>query len=77
MLFDPGDCLGSAADVSIQPGRELLLLVISQPAVAADIVEADERIFATTRKRFAPVFERFGMNMQDGAYRLGILATVE
>jgi len=77
LLFDPDDCLSSAADIGIQPGGELVLLLVGQPSITAGIVEARECGFATTRKGVDPAFEGFGMGVEDAADRVRILSTVQ
>ena len=47
------------------------------PAVAADILEAEECIFTATGKGFDPAFEGLGMDMEDGADGVGVLVTVK
>jgi hypothetical protein len=77
LFLDPADCFGGAADIGIEPGRELLLLLVSQPAIATDIVEVREGFLAATCKGFDPAFEGFGMDMQDRTDSLGILTTIQ
>ena len=77
VFLNPGDGLDRAANLAIQPRCELLLLVGGEPARAAHIVEARERGFTASSKHLDPAFEDFGMDMQDLADGLGILAAVQ
>ena len=65
------------ANITIEPGRELVQLLIGHPSVAADILETGECVFAATGKGVDPAFEGLGMDLQDGADGIGIEATIE
>jgi len=77
LLLNPADCFGSTANITIEPGRELLLLLVSHPFVAADIAEARKRLFAASNKHSNPALEGFGMDMEDATDCIGILTTVK
>lgn len=65
-MLDPDDRFGSAADIGIEPRRELLLLLVGQPAIAADILETGERVFAASCKGFERALEGLRMDVIDG-----------
>jgi hypothetical protein len=51
--------------------------LVIHPSIAADIVEAGQRVFTTDSKGSDPAFESLGMDVENSTDSIGILATIK
>jgi hypothetical protein len=68
---------GRHNDARREPRRELLEFGLHEVALAAGVVQRGERLFTAVHKQLDPAFEGVGVDVEDGADALRILACVE